>query len=1188
MTSEKPSPTPGPSETPPNAEAGSSPTLPTGECPSPIETTPPLTAGAAVTVAASARRIGRYQVFDEVGHGGMGNVFRGRDPELGRELAIKVLRAEHQLRPDLVRRFIEEARVGGGLQHPGVVPVYELGRAAAEDVETSRPYFTMKLIEGRTLAALLAERRDPAQDLPRFLKVFEQICQTLAYAHARGVIHRDLKPANIMVGAFGEVQVMDWGLAKVLPWRAGGVSPLLRHQQGADAPRSPGLETGAEPPDDRLTRAGSIMGTPAYMPPEQARAEPIDERGDVFSLGAILCEILTGAPPYAGSAGGNVLAHAQRGDLTEAFGRLDGCGADVGLARLAKDCLAPQPSARPRHAGIVADRVTTHLATVQERLRGVELERAAAQARAEEARAKAAVERRARRLTMTLAAVVLLTTLAGGAAAWGFQRDRDRRALQEMTRQAEENRKESNTVQAISLTLEQARAELDLDHHPAALVAARKAEGLLAAGGEALRPRVEEMLADLEMITRLEALRLETVEMLPNQSGFDPRPLSPRYRQAFDRYGIAVLTLEPDDAAEKIRRRAIRLPLVTALDHWAAFAPDADTRRRLLSIAQRADPEPDGVMAALRRAMMDEDSNAFRRTLFADERVKDLPPLVLFVLGSSLLATGNAAEAVRLLESACARRPQDFWLNYQLGVALSQLKPPQNAESVRYCTAAIALRPDVPSLWVNLGGVLAPQGRLPEAIAAFNKAIDLKPDYALAHYSLGIARMKGNDTDRGRKSLEEAIRLWPDFAPAHEALGNLLARQREPAEAEKHLREAIRLKPNYADAHNDLANVLAMRGKPDEAIASYRTALKFAPNDAKIWKNLGEIQGRQARWEEAVDSFEKALRLDPNYAEVHNDLGFVRLQQRRPNEAVAALRKAVALQPNSLKANANLANALRLGGQRKEAISVYRKVIELHPSPDTHYNLGNALLESGDLTGAKASCDEALKLKPDYAEARATLGLVLLSQGQFDEAKRNLTKGRDLLARSDPRRGQIQAAIGDCERLPRLIGKLPAILKGEAKPADNGERILLASYCMQVKHHYASAARLLADGFAADGKLADDPRVGLRFQAARAAVQSAAGQGEDAAALDDKSRLRWRKQALEWLRVDLTAWSKSVDRGPAAARAQARDALEGWRNEPLLAAVREPTQQVWLPEDERQAWRKLWAEVADLCKKVGP
>src|SRR5262249_11731851 len=134
------------------------------------------------------------------------------DPDFDRPLAVKVLAPQHGGRPDLERRFLEEAHLTGRLQHPGIAPVHAVGRLG-----DGRPFFSMKLIEGRTLATMLHARS--AGDVMRLLKVFEQVCQTVAYTHSRGVIHRDLKPANVMVGAFGEVQVLDWGLAKVL---AGG------------------------------------------------------------------------------------------------------------------------------------------------------------------------------------------------------------------------------------------------------------------------------------------------------------------------------------------------------------------------------------------------------------------------------------------------------------------------------------------------------------------------------------------------------------------------------------------------------------------------------------------------------------------------------------------------------------------------------------------------------------------------------------------------------------------------------------------------------------------------------------------------------------------------------------------------------------------------------------------------------
>jgi eukaryotic-like serine/threonine-protein kinase len=202
--------------------------------------------------------VGRYRLHSRIGGGGMGEVFRGRDLDLGREVALKVLREECAKNANLARRFVEEAQISGQLVHPGIAQTYEMGQFA-----DGRPYFTMKLVKGDTLAALLAARESPANALPRFLGIFEQVCQTIAYAHARGVIHRDLKPLNIMVGSFGEVQVMDWGLAKVFPRGGRGGEKT----DGSDAVASV-IRTVRSTSLADASQAGSVLGTPAYMSPE--------------------------------------------------------------------------------------------------------------------------------------------------------------------------------------------------------------------------------------------------------------------------------------------------------------------------------------------------------------------------------------------------------------------------------------------------------------------------------------------------------------------------------------------------------------------------------------------------------------------------------------------------------------------------------------------------------------------------------------------------------------------------------------------------------------------------------------------------------------------------------------------------------------------------------------------------------
>src|SRR5262249_20144843 len=213
-----------------------------------------------------ADRPEKYQLLGEIARGGMGAVLRRPDVDLGRHLAAEVLLEAHTDKPDLIKRFVEEAQIGGQLQHPGVVPVYELGAFSDR-----RPFFTMKLVKGETLAELLLARSAEVEDLPRFLSIYESIAQTMAYAHVRGVIHRDLKPSNVMVGSFGEVQVMDWGLAKVLP--KGGVAADQAGKPRETAVEVSVIRTARSGSDVDLSEAGSVMGTPGYMAPGQPRGE---------------------------------------------------------------------------------------------------------------------------------------------------------------------------------------------------------------------------------------------------------------------------------------------------------------------------------------------------------------------------------------------------------------------------------------------------------------------------------------------------------------------------------------------------------------------------------------------------------------------------------------------------------------------------------------------------------------------------------------------------------------------------------------------------------------------------------------------------------------------------------------------------------------------------------------------------
>ena len=518
---------------------------------------------------AAGERGDRYQLFGEIARGGMGAVLKGRDPDLGRDLAVKVLLESHHDKPDLVRRFVEEAQIGGQLQHPGIVPVYELGAFADR-----RPYFTMKLVKGRTLSALVAERQSPAHDLPRFLSIFEAVCQTLAYAHARGVIHRDLKPSNVMVGSFGEVQVMDWGLAKVL--KEWGVAD---EPQVEAAPEVSVIATVRSGSDVDASQSGSVLGTPAYMAPEQAAGEidRVDRRADVFGLGSILCEILTGKPAYTGRGSAEILRKAVRGATDDALARLDGCAAEAELIALAKDCLTVEREDRPRDAGLVADRITAYLAGVQARVQAAERERAVAVARAIE-------ERRRRKLQLGLAAAVMALMTLGGLSTTYYLQQRAARAAAV----------DRILGQAVTLRAQALAHPEDLSRWQVALVAVEQVEaGDDGTARERLLALHSEIKEGLDAAERDRALLDRLVDVRSSGTDdLDGFATDDAYGAAFRDAGIDFARLTPAEAGAKFRARppSVTLAMAGALDDWAAMPPWKAGRRCGRGAAERSRP----------------------------------------------------------------------------------------------------------------------------------------------------------------------------------------------------------------------------------------------------------------------------------------------------------------------------------------------------------------------------------------------------------------------------------------------------------------------------------------------------------------------------------------------------------------------------------------------------------------------
>ncbi len=254
----------------------------------------------------------RFQIIKRLARGGLGEVYLANDPSIGRYVAVKQIRSEMRDIQDVVARFEEEAQITGQLEHPNVVPIYEIGT-----MTDGSPFYVMRLLGKRTLReAIKAYHQVPIKD-PNYgvlrnelLRAFQSICLAVGYAHNKTVLHRDLKPANVMLGDFGEVFVLDWGLAKVMD--SDGDSQLRKDD--SKVPFSPAKKIHLSGRSgEHHSSAGSVLGTPAYMPPEQARGEleTLNTPADIFSLGAILYEILVGKAPYTGDSVKDILQKAR-------------------------------------------------------------------------------------------------------------------------------------------------------------------------------------------------------------------------------------------------------------------------------------------------------------------------------------------------------------------------------------------------------------------------------------------------------------------------------------------------------------------------------------------------------------------------------------------------------------------------------------------------------------------------------------------------------------------------------------------------------------------------------------------------------------------------------------------------------------------------------------------------------------
>jgi tetratricopeptide (TPR) repeat protein/tRNA A-37 threonylcarbamoyl transferase component Bud32 len=882
-------------------------------------------AAAPARAAGPPDALGDFRILREVGRGGMAVVYEAEQISLRRRVALKVLPFAAVMDPRSQQRFRNEALAAAGLDHPHIVRVLAVGS------DRGVHYIAMQLIEGRSLADLIAQRHSPAQapvagsvtepvarqvtervqpDARHYRRAAEwcaQAADALEHAHAQGIVHRDVKPGNLLVDGQGQVWVADFGLAQLAS-------------------------------DPGLTATGDLLGTPRYMSPEQAQARHnlVDHRSDVYALGATLYELLTGKPAVPGDTREEVLRRvavdapiAPRGLNRSIPAELE----TITLKAMAKD-----PGERYAAAKELADDLRRWLAgepvwakrpTVRQRL----------------ARWVGRHPRTAAALTL-----VLLVGLLGGWA-WDRHRVESESAARDAVRQAR------TLWDAGRYTEAHAQARLGFLHLPRF-------------GDATLRQEVTELTEDLTLLAALERIQLEQgTSVRVDRSQFDKRPTLAGFQRAFLDYGVDVLAGDEKAVAAALSRRAIRAEAAAVLAQWSLVAEDRGERERFGRLAEAVDPGPNGWTRRTRRAAQARDLPALKQ--LAEEAIGQLahgadatPATVLCELAQALRELSATEEAVRLLRAAQPTYPDNFWVNHELAYSLNHVKPARPAEALEYYRAALALRPQSPGAWLNVGGTLRNLRRLAEAEVFYRRAILLQPDYDMAHAGLALVR-----------------------AEAANSLGITLAKQGRPREAEAAYLWAIKLLPTDAVLHNNLGILLSEGGRYPEAVSAFRRAIGLKPGYAEAYHGLGNAQVRLNRLPEAEAALRRAVELQPRYAAGHVSLGSVCLRQGRHREGEDASRKAIRLKPDDGMAHRNLGVALHLQGRHREAEDALQRAIKLRADdPDAHYNLGIILKAQKRHLEAVAACRQALQLNPNHAAALNNLALILHQQGEFAEA----------------------------------------------------------------------------------------------------------------------------------------------------------------------------------------------------------
>jgi eukaryotic-like serine/threonine-protein kinase len=892
-------------------------------------------------------RFSRYEVLELLGAGGMGEVYRARDHDLHRDVAIKFLPERFAGSPERLARFEQEARTASSLNHPNIVTIHEIGVAPGIP-----PYIVMEFVEGRTLRAALQEGRMPRRLV---LDIATQLADGMAKAHGAGIMHRDLKPENVMATADGFVKILDFGLAKL---RNPAVSPSPLHSSLADAE-----ETAASPD----TAVGALLGTAGYMAPEQARGEPADYRADQFAMGVMLYEMATRQRPFRGGSVVQTLNAIIEAEPVP----IDAIRPDFPpTARLiVARCLAKNPADRYASTADLA----RELRDIRDRLADLDSQ----VDREREGLEREGLDRRPRSAGSRWLAVLGVVALIVAALAYAGRERLDRwlRPLPAEMRLAVLPITEDSDAGASPCCAglhEYITGRLaDLQRFRTRVVVVPAAEVLEtgARSPSAARRSLGATLALTIGVHRsgdgcLVTVGLSDTAAVRQLRGasrtFDEATVSPEAVVA-----LATPLLDLELGPDEERRWGGGASQVAAAGVLFAQGLAATPYQQARTALEHVDQQ-----ASIERAI-----DLFNKAIDLDPRYA--------------AAYAGLAEA-RLHLFGLLRRSEDLDLAAQA------------------TERALAIDDTRPSAWRTLGMVQSARGDVAGAERAFTEAITRNPAGADAFRELGTAYMRAGQPDKADAAYRKAIALDPGSWAAHSAAGAFLARQQRFDEAERAFTRALEIAPGNPRLLSNLGGIYLYQRRWREAEATLQQAAGEHPYGAAL-SNLGWLEFRVKRdYAAAARTFERAAAASPRDYRVWKNLGDAYRHAGQGDRAAVALTTAIKLleQERTIdrrnpKVLAELGDVHAMLGHVADARPLLVEARRLAPDDgDVAYTAATAYEAIGDRDAALAAVTAAIEGGYDLLEIESDTGLANL---RLDLRYAALLKKHGLPKGGDPR-----------------------------------------------------------------------------------------------------------------------------------------------------------------------------------------